>query len=196
MPVPPGRPQLMTTLSSAALILEVRRLAPVGASSRCFSPFAKEPWQSAQPVFFQSSKPAFTLSASCATVARDPARMAMTTASATPPARTPRDKRTISSELIRATIVTSNTSGNFLSRVPEFHRMMAPDCSLQQVLIQMFLIVVTPDTLWFHERRYPKNARPELAAAGSPAAREARLSQGQDLAPAAGDWRDRTEECR
>ena len=49
MPVP-GRPQEIVSLSAAVSSLVVRRLAPVGASSRCLSPSAKAPWQSGHPL--------------------------------------------------------------------------------------------------------------------------------------------------
>src|SRR5713226_4992423 len=65
----PGRPQRITSLSSSALSLARRKSAPVGDSSRSFSPFAKAPWQSEHPLFLHAVTPAFTLSSFCAKAA-------------------------------------------------------------------------------------------------------------------------------
>src|SRR5580704_6025064 len=72
----PGLPQLMTFLRAAASSRAVRKLAPVGASSRSFSPFAKAPWQSEQPLDFQTSNPTFTLSPLCANATLQPKAIA------------------------------------------------------------------------------------------------------------------------
>src|ERR1700722_11225311 len=61
----PGLPQLITFLRAAASRRAVRKLAPVGASSRSFSPFAKAPWQSEQPLDLHTSSPALVLSSLC-----------------------------------------------------------------------------------------------------------------------------------
>src|SRR5262249_57634504 len=65
----PGRPQRIVNLISSALSLARRKSAPVGDSSRSFSPFAKAPWQSAHPLLRHAARPAFTLSSFCANVA-------------------------------------------------------------------------------------------------------------------------------
>src|SRR5215831_9139097 len=66
MPAPPGRPQLIVSFSAAASSRDVLISAPVGASSRSLSPFAKGPWQSEQPEDFQISNPALARFSFCA----------------------------------------------------------------------------------------------------------------------------------
>src|SRR5215469_841476 len=97
----PGRPQLIVCLSVAVSSLLVRRLAPVGASSRCLSPSAKAPWQSAHPDDFQISRPALILASSWARAV--PALAATRTATA-----------------VQRTLVSSfdSRSERFISRTP------------------------------------------------------------------------------
>src|SRR5262245_38546688 len=61
-----GRPQRIISVSAALSSRVVRRLAPVGASSRSFSPSAKAPWHSGHPAPLQALSPAFTPASPCA----------------------------------------------------------------------------------------------------------------------------------
>src|SRR4051794_20376254 len=51
----------MTVFRVSALRLVLwRKFGPLGDSSRCLSPSAKDPWQSGQPADLQVSRPSFT----------------------------------------------------------------------------------------------------------------------------------------
>src|SRR5215467_13250086 len=130
MPVP-TRPHLIVVLRATESSLVLRKFAPTGKSSSSRSPSANGPWQSAHPLVFQISRPAFALSAFWANVVVAYARDATVNITKAIPAPYARLQSTITGEFTLA--ANSISEGPWLQRGDIIER--APPITIYNPLI-------------------------------------------------------------